>query len=68
MKADTRPVMFKIAADLDVAFRAFCAGRGSTMTDELQMALRRHMASPPPMPEVVPLPPVRPVGRPRKAT
>ncbi len=46
--------------------KAFAAKRGSTMKAEILAAVRRHMASPPPLPDAVPLPPPRPRGRPKK--
>lgn len=63
-----KPILFEVPnAEYD-AFVAFCEARGSTKKAEMLAAMRRHMASPPPLPEAVPLPPPRPRGRPRKAS
>ena len=54
----------QLATQLDEAllaeFRAWTSGRGETLRAHLEMAIRRHMASPPPpfKPEAPPLPPV----------
>lgn len=56
----------QLAAQLDEAllaeFRAWVAGRGETLRAHLEMALRRHMDSPPPpfKPEAPPLPAAEP--------
>lgn len=38
--------------------RKFVDHRGETIRAVVEMALRRHMANPPPLPEMVPLPPM----------
>ena len=52
-----------IDAKLLAEFRAFVNKRGERVRDAVEMALRRHMDSPPPMPELPPLPPVKPVRK-----
>lgn len=47
-----------IDKELAAAFRAFVKRRGETIREVVEMALRRHMANPPPVPVVPPLPPV----------
>jgi hypothetical protein len=39
-------------------FREFVRGRNETLRQAVEMAIRRHMANPPPLPELPPLPPV----------
>lgn len=63
------PLHFEVTPELRDEFRAFLAARGTSQTDELTHALRRHLAYPPPLPEPAPLPvetPKRSRGRPRK--
>ncbi len=40
------------------AFRAFCDGRGEKIRYHLEIAMRRHIANPPPTIEIPPLPPM----------
>jgi hypothetical protein len=59
------------AFDFDVALRdqlfAFAAQRGSTVTHEIHVAIRRHLAHPPPREQDAPLPGTpRPRKRPPK--
>ncbi len=51
---------YEIDATTADAFRAFCKGRGESVRDHLEMALRRHLDNPPPpfKPAAPPLPPV----------
>lgn len=50
----------EIDTDLADQFRAFCKGRGESLRDHLELALRRHLENPPPplKPTAPPLPPV----------
>jgi hypothetical protein len=48
----------ELPEDLDSAFRAYCGERGAKLADEIRLAMRRHLANPPPKPTVPPLPPV----------
>ncbi len=61
---------YEIAADLVDRFRAFCQERGEAVKDHLEIALQRHLDSPPPPlkpPDPPPLPPMgAPVGAPKK--
>lgn len=56
----------QLGAELDASlvgeFRAWVKGRGETLRDHLEMALRRHMGNPPGLfrPEIPPLPPEPP--------
>lgn len=61
MPSEARPgkkaLYVELPDDLDEAFRAYCEGRGLKLADEVRMAIRRHLANPPPS-GVPPLPPV----------
>jgi hypothetical protein len=48
------------------ALREFVRNRGETQRQAVEMALRRHMANPPPIPELPPLPPVTVPGAPKR--
>jgi len=76
------PLATQLDTDLVEAFRSFCAARGQTLSYHLDLAVRRHMANPPPVFDVPALPPVtvvapvkpvepaahvKPRGRPRKS-
>lgn len=50
----------ELPEELDTAFRSYCEGRGVKIADELRLAIRRHMANPPPISEPPPLPPLAP--------
>jgi hypothetical protein len=65
-RSHVRAMTFEMDPAVYAAFEAFCAKRGEKKGQVIVQALRRHMASPPPLPELPPLPPVRPRGRPRK--
>lgn len=53
------PFNHRIAADVAEAFVAFCDGRNETIRQHLEMALRRHLASPPPKMVIPPLPEIK---------
>ena len=55
----TVPFNHRIAGDVAEAFVAFCEGREETIRHHLEMALRRHLASPPPKLVVPPLPEIK---------
>lgn len=59
----------QVAAQLDqellASVRAFAVDRGETLREVFEMALRRHIANPPPKPApppIIPLPPFPPVA------
>lgn len=54
-----------IDAELMAELREFTQARGEKVRAVVELALRRHMANPPPPVEVPPLPPV-PVPAPKK--
>jgi hypothetical protein len=60
----TKQIGAEVNAELLDEFKAFCAQRGDTLRHHLEMAMRRHLASPPP---VVTIPPLPPVGAPAPA-
>ncbi len=63
-----RLLYLEIPDELDDALRARCASVGTRMSDEVRLALRRHLAYPPPPETIPPLddaPKLR-RGRPRK--
>jgi hypothetical protein len=77
--ANTARLDIEIASDLRAEFDAFRARYGHTARQEVELALRRHMDSPPPVPPppappppppvIPPLPPMgqkRGRGRPKK--
>jgi len=47
----------ELLTDEVAAFREFCRARGTKLTEEIRLAIRRHIANPP---EVSPLPPFPP--------
>lgn len=67
---DKRPgraaVAIYVEEAVKTAWQEFVDARNSTLRAEIVTAMARHIASPPPLPEEVPLPPKRPRGRPRK--
>jgi hypothetical protein len=58
---NTTPFSTELPTDLVEALRAFASQRGEKVKDVVIMALRRHMATPPPPPVVPELPPLPPV-------
>lgn len=60
-KKGSTQLNLELPTDLVEAFRAFCASRGETPTHNAAVALRRHMANPPPLPHTVALPDSPPV-------
>ena len=61
----TRQIGAEVTAALVDELRAFARGRGETVRHHLELAIRRHLDSPPPLPAVPPLPPIGPSPRPR---
>ncbi len=68
-------VSYELPTELVEHLRAFAEGRGERAKDVVVQALRRHMANPPPPPQVPADPPLPPApapappqkrGRPRK--
>jgi hypothetical protein len=64
----------QLGAELDAklveAFKAFVKQRGESVRFHLEMAMRRHLAFPPPPtepPPLPPIPPLPPVGTPAPA-
>lgn len=53
------PFNHRVSADVAEAFIAFCDGRGETIRHHLEIALRRHLASPPPKMVIPPLPEIK---------
>lgn len=49
----------ELTDELDAELRAYCEGRGLKLADEVRLAIRRHLANPPPS-TVPPLPPLPP--------
>jgi hypothetical protein len=49
----------RIDPALDAQVRAFCDERNEGIREVVEMALRRHLASPPPKAVVPPLPPLK---------
>ncbi|AWM38117.1 hypothetical protein GobsT_37890 [Gemmata obscuriglobus] len=56
--AGAKQFNYEIDGALADRFRQFCRDRGETIVGHLEMALRRHMDNPPPVPVLPPLPPV----------
>ena len=56
--AGTGQLNLEIELSLLERLRAFVRDRGETLRQAVELALRRHMANPPPKPELPPLPPV----------
>ena len=50
---------YEIDKDLAAQFRAFCSERNESVKGQLEIALRRHLETPPPPP--VPPPPIPPL-------
>ncbi len=48
----------ELPTDLDEQLRAYCEERGGKIAEEVRLAIRRHLANPPPLAELPPLPPV----------
>jgi hypothetical protein len=70
---DTVHMGVDINPEIANSFRQFCRQRGETIRQHLEMAIARHMATPPPPPALATLPPAGEVprstrgpGRPRK--
>ena len=55
----------QLAAELNASvvdeFKGFCKARGESLRYHMELALRRHMANPPPRQEPAPLPPAPPL-------
>lgn len=53
-------VQLGVGVDKELAdtFRTFCERRGETFRHHLELAMRRHLDNPPPLPSLPPLPPV----------
>lgn len=67
--AGAKQFNYEIDGGLADAFRQFCRDRGETVVAHLELALRRHLANPPPPlvpPEPPPLPPVPAPAPPKK--
>lgn len=58
-----RPINFELPNDVADALDEFVRSRNERKGDVITLAIRRHMANPPPEPELPPLPPV---GTPKK--
>jgi hypothetical protein len=54
----TEPLQVGIDEELMAELRAFVGKRGETFRAVVEAALRRHMANPPPILELPPLPPL----------
>lgn len=61
---NTKQFNYEITDALADEFRAFCKGRGQSVREQLEIALRRHLDNPPPPPQPVELPPLPPVTPP----
>lgn len=67
----TKQLAAELLAEVVDEFKEFCRTRGETVRYHLELAMRRHMANPPPpaepppLPVAPPLPPV-PVPAPKK--
>ena len=73
MPADPRPgktaKYVELPEDLAAAFVAFARSRGSDFTEQLTLAMRRHLAYPPPVHEIPPFedaPKIRKKARPSR--
>lgn len=62
------PVYVEIDPALKAEFAAFADDRDSTFTDQLQVAMRRHLAYPPPVDVLTPIPTEKKVGKIAKKT
>lgn len=51
----------EVSAELAAHMREFARSRGETLREVIEMALRRHMANPPPRIDPPPLPPIVPL-------
>ena len=57
----TKQIGAEVKAELVDELKAFCLERGETVRHHLEIAIRRHLDNPPPLPPTVPpLPPVVP--------
>jgi len=63
----TKQLGAEVSSELVDEFKRFCAARGETVRHHLELAMRRHLANPPPAPELPPLPPFPPVTPPTAA-
>jgi hypothetical protein len=64
----TLPVTVDLPYGLNDRLRDHCARQGTSLSYEVRLAIRRHLAYPPAEGDVPPLPDgVRPHGRPKKA-
>jgi len=62
----TGQLNLEIEIGLLVKLREFVRSRNETQRQAVEAALRRHMANPPPIPELPPLPPVTVPGPAKK--
>jgi hypothetical protein len=65
----TKQLNVELPESLVDEFKQFCEGRGESPTHNVAVAIRRHMANPPPLPHTLPLPDSPPVpeeSKPRK--
>lgn len=56
----TKQLNVEVAADVVEQFRAFAAARGESVSENVEVAMIRHMRNPPPLPQDAPLPPLPP--------
>ena len=56
------PLGTLLDSEVVAALRQYADSRGETIRSVLEMAIRRHLASPPPKVELAPLPPL-PTGK-----
>lgn len=66
VKRTTVPLNTRISSEIDVALRDFCDQRGEKIREVLEMAIRRHLANPPPKIDIPPLPPMTVNGKSKK--
>jgi hypothetical protein len=57
----TKQFNVELSSELIDEFKRFCESRGESASHNAAVALRRHMANPPPQPHTVPLPDSPPV-------
>ena len=57
-KRHTVPMNVQVSPETAQAIRNFASDRGESIRQVLEMAIRRHIANPPPKLEIPPLPPV----------
>lgn len=57
-KRTTVALNTRVAVEIDAALRSFAKSRNEKIRDVIEVALRRHMDSPPPQIQIPPLPPI----------